>query len=153
MKFLLLATLAFAATDFTGTYDCPAYNSSDNQWNAHQMVIEQKTISGLPILVTEIKGDLSNKMGPYKHDIAIVDGMWRYFPFYRANKLYPVKTKSWIEGNKILWTAEYPAYTENGKKKKAGTGKGSYWLDSNGDMISEASHYTGQYVCKKVAKK
>lgn len=140
---------------FSGKFSCPAYKGEDNEWGAHEQNAVHKVVNGVDIIVTEPKGkkeDIFDKMGPYKNFISIIDGMWRYGPFYRNKTLYPVKVKyEKLSDNKITWQAEYPDYIDNkGIKRLARTGKGTFWIDKNGDKISTASHFTGQYKCKRI---
>ena len=137
--------------NLTGIYDCPAYEAKDNSWNAHRMIIDQKELAGVMIIVTQTTGgDLSDKLGPYKFSVAVADNLWRFEPLYRHNKLYPLKTKTAIVDGRVRWEADYPAYTDNaGKKRKPHKGSGNMRLDTEGNLVSEATHFTGMYVCKK----
>lgn len=107
-------------TDLSGTYQCPEYNKPDNSWKAHKIKYAQGTLADVPILLSFTIDGLKEKTGPYDKDIAILDGLWRYSPFYRNGKLYPVKTKNWVKEGKIHWMAEYPEYIDNEGKLNKG---------------------------------
>ena len=137
---------------FYGKFNCPGYKGDDNEWEGYKQTVERKVVNGVDIIVTDLKGFLFDKTGPYTKDISIIDGMWRYLPFYRNKTLYPVKVKyEKLGDNKITWQAEYPDYIDNkGIKRPARSGKGTIWIDQNGNQISTGSHYTGQIKCKRV---
>ena len=140
---------------FSGQFSCPEYKGDDNQWEAEKITREHQIVNGVDILVTHyLQGVNTHKHGPYNKRITIVDGMWRYYPLYRNNTLYPVKVKYEFKGEKLHWYAEYPDIIDNkGKKRKAHKGEGSAWFDSNGDEIATASHFKGQIKCKRAALK
>ena len=136
---------------FSGKFSCPSYKGEDNEWEAYEAIIVHKVVNGVDIIVTERTGNLYDKMGPYTKMVQIVDGMWRYSPFYRNKTLYPVKVKTELKNNKLTWQAEYPDYIDNkGIKRPASIGQGVSWTDQNGDKISTASHFTGQFKCKRL---
>ncbi len=142
---------------FSGTFSCPDYKGDNNEWKAYEAIVERKMVNGVDIIVREIKtdvlkGSVFDKAGPYTKDVGIIDGMWRYYPFYRNETLYPVKVKYEKVGkNRITWQAEYPDYIDNkGIKRPARSGKGTIWTDKNGDQIATASHFTGEYKCKRI---
>lgn len=139
--------------DLTGLYDCPAYKAADNEWKAHQLRLTQNTLGGVPIIISQTMG-LPDKTGPYNIDVEIADGEWRFTPFYRNKILYPMKVKTWVKDKKIHWESDIPAYVDNqGNKKEAKKGFGSQWLDADKNLISVASHYTGEYKCKRRLEK
>ena len=151
ISFFFFGCTTSSTSKFSGTFSCPGYKSKDNQWNAAEIIREHKVVNGVDIIVTDNQGSNPHKSGPYKKDVWIVDGMWRYYPLYRNNTLYPVKVKFELKGEKLNWYAEYPEVIDNeGKKREAHKGEGSVWFDSNGDEISEGSHYKGQIKCKKL---
>lgn len=164
--FTLLTTVLFSGCKtlkpnnglgFSGKFNCPDYKGDDNEWKAYKAIAERKMVNGVDIIVIDIKTDVQkgsvfDKEGPYTKHVNIIDSMWRYFPFYRNKTLYPVKVKyEKLGDNKITWQAEYPDYIDNkGIKRPAGSGKGTIWIDKKGDQIATASHFTGQYKCKRI---
>ncbi len=139
---------------FSGQFSCPSYKGDDNHWKAYEFTRKHQVVNGVEIIATNFHGtNLTEKIGPYKKDVQIVDGMWRYYPLYRNNTLYPIKVKyEFKEGKeKLNWYAEYPDVIDNeGEKREAHNGEGSAWFDSNGDEIAIASHFKGQYKCKRL---
>ena len=160
IMFILLTGLLFFGcatfknnnSGFSGKFSCPGYKGDDNEWEASEEIIEHRVVNGVDIIVEHPKGNLFNKLGPYKKVVMIIDGMWRYFPLYRNEKIYPAKVKNKFVGdNKVKWQAEYPELIDNkGKKRLASKGEGEFWIDKNGDKISTGSHYTGQIKCKRI---
>ena len=113
-------------SDFSGKFSCPGYKGDDNEWEASEEIIEHRIVNGVDVIVLHPKGNLFNKLGPYKKIVMIIDGMWRYFPLYRNKKIYPVKVKNeFIDNNKVKWQAEYPELIDNiGQKRLASKGEG-----------------------------
>ena len=145
------------SSGFSGKFSCPGYKGEDNEWKGYEEIVERKVVNGVDIIVTDIKtdvlkGSVFDKAGPYTKNVSIIDGMWRYFPFYRNKTLYPVKVKyEKLSDNKLTWEAEYPDYIDNkGIKRPARNGKGTFRIDQNGDQVFTGSHYTGQIKCKRI---
>lgn len=144
---------------FSGTFSCPDYKKKGdtNEWKAYKAIVERKVVNGVDIIVRNIKTDVQkgsvfDKAGPYTKDVAIIDGMWRYYPFYRNKTLYPVKVKyEKLDNSKVKWQAEYPDYIDNkGIKRAARSGEGTFWINKDGDQMATASHFTGEYKCKRI---
>ena len=137
---------------FSGQFSCPSYKGDNNHWESYEMTRKHQVVNGVDIIVIKYHGtNLAEKLGPYTETVEIIDGMWRYYPLYRNNTLYPIKVKYELKGEKLNWYAEYPDVIDNeGKKREAHKGEGSLWFDSNGDEIAIASHFKRQYRCKRL---
>ena len=151
ISFFLFGCTTSPISKFSGRFSCPGYKGNDSQWKSSEMIREHQIINGVNIMVTDNQGANPHKHGPYNKSIAIVDGMWRYYPLYRNNTLYPIKVKYELKGEKLNWYAEYPDIIDNeGKKREAHKGEGSVRFDPNGDEIAIASHFKGQIKCKRL---
>lgn len=135
----------------TGTFECPGYQGKDNQWNPSISKKILLNFEGTPILLETTNSSNAHKYGSYTTRASIMDGQWRYATLFRAGKLYPIKAKAEIKNNVMYWEAQYPELkTKSGEIRKPKNGKGKVWIDKNGNLSSEGTHYTGVQTCKRV---
>ncbi|MEM7646220.1 MAG: hypothetical protein AAF203_04875 [Pseudomonadota bacterium] len=137
---------------FSGVYNCPGQMQGRQKWNPYTTVITQKWSGATPMVVVETFGLAADTQEKRRQNVYIMDGEWHFVSHYRNDKMYPLQVKAQFLGkNQIQWEARHPAMPNHkGAPGKAGHVKGTWWINSQGHMVSSGSYFDGELTCQRV---